>query len=135
MTLKNLQSICLSMVWLVALATMVAAAEHTKDPLPTVKKSVAEKMAVLVDVREKSEWDQGHIAGAERVSLSEPRQGINPDSLQKQLPRNRIVYTYCAVGKRSLQAAEILQKQGYDVRPLKAGYTDLLQAGFPKAEK
>ena len=117
------------------LGVVADALEHTPDPLPTVKKSVAEKTAVLVDVREKREWDQGHIAGAEFVALSELRQGIKPDALQKKLPKDRIVYTYCAVGKRALVAAEILQKQGYDVRPLKAGYADLLRAGFPKGDK
>ena len=35
----------------------------------------------------------------------------------------------------ALTAADLLKKQGYDVRPLKDGYKDLLKAGFPKAEK
>lgn len=135
MTLINLRCACLLFACLVASSRHIQAAGHTKDSLPMVKKNIAEKVAVLVDVREKSEWDRGHIAGAELLPLSELRQGIKPDSLQKALPKDRIIYTHCAVGKRSLIAAEILQKQGYDVRPLKAGYTDLLQAGFPQEEK
>ena len=132
---KNLPSATLLIIVSVTLALAAPAAEHTQDPLPAVKKNVSEKTAVLVDVREQREWDQGHIAGAEFVALSELRRGIDPDSLQKRLAKDRIIYTYCAVGKRALIAAEILQKQGYDVRPLKAGYTDLLQAGFAKAAK
>ena len=111
------------------------AAEHTKDSLQTVKANVANEKAVLVDVREKSEWDRGHVSGAVFLPLSELNSGTTAAALQKQLPKGRIVYTHCAVGKRSLTAAEILQKHGYDVRPLKAGYADLLKAGFEKAEK
>jgi phage shock protein E len=109
------------------------AAEHTKDSLKTVKKNVDEEKAVLLDVREKSEWDDGHVAGAVLLPLSDLKKGMTPESLQKKLPKDRIVYTHCAVGKRSLTAADLLSKQGYDVRPLKAGYRELLEAGFKKA--
>ena len=111
------------------------AAEHTKDSLQVVKENVTSDKAVLVDVREKSEWDRGHVSGAAFLPLSELNSGITAAELQKRLPKGRIVYTHCAVGKRSLTAAEILEKHGYDVRPLKAGYVDLLKAGFEKAEK
>lgn len=111
------------------------AAEYTKDSLQVVKKSIADEKAVLVDVREMSEWDRGHISGAEFFPLSELSNGVTLKSLQKRLPNDRILYTHCAIGKRSATAAEILRKHGYDVRPLKAGYSDLLKAGFQKAEK
>jgi phage shock protein E len=48
--------------------------------------------------------------------------------------RRFILYTHCVVGKRSVMAAQILRKYGYDVRPLKAGYRELLEAGFKKAD-
>jgi len=37
------------------------------------------------------------------------------------------------MGARALKAANILEKSGYKVRPLKAGYGDLVKAGFEKA--
>lgn len=126
----GLAAVCMSVMVLSA-----EAGEHTKDSLTTVKENVDQKKALLVDVRETSEWDKGHIAGAVFLPLSELKNGINAESLQKKLPKDRIIYTHCVVGKRSLTAGDILQKHGYDVRPLKAGYTDLLQAGFKKAEK
>ena len=46
--------------------------------------------------------------------------------------KEKIVYTYCAVGVRSLKAGQILNKLGYDVRPLKPGFDELVAAGFPK---
>jgi phage shock protein E len=120
---------------LVCLTAGLSAAEPTKDSLPTVKKSVAEEDAILVDVREKKEWDEGHISGAVFLPLSELRNGITAEALAKRLPAERIIYTHCAVGVRSCTAADLLKKHGYDVRPLKPGYKDLLAAGFQKAEK
>ena len=37
------------------------AAEHTKDSLETVKERLKDKSAVLLDVREQKEWDEGHL--------------------------------------------------------------------------
>jgi rhodanese-related sulfurtransferase len=51
----------------------------------------------------------------------------------KLLPKDKIVYCHCRSGGRVLPATDILKELGYDVRPLKAGYSQLLEAGFPKA--
>ena len=108
------------------------AAEHTKDSLAVVKQKLADKSAVLVDVREQAEWDTGHLDAAILLPLSGLQKGT--DSSQK-LMKGKIVYTHCKAGIRSVAAGEILSKQGYDVRPLKAGYQDLLDAGFAPAKK
>ena len=110
-------------------------AAHTKDSLAEVKKNVESGKAVLLDVREQSEWDAGHVQGAILI----PRSKLMVDSelagLLKQLPKDKIIYAHCRAGGRALACGEILKKQGYDVRPLKPGYDDLIQAGFQKAEK
>ena len=108
------------------------AAEHTKDSLEVVKKKLADKEAVLVDVREQSEWNAGHLDAAVLLPLSSLQK--NADAA-KNLPKGKIVYTHCKAGVRSVTAGEILKRQGYDVRPLKAGYKDLLDAGFAPAKK
>ncbi len=110
------------------------AAAPTKDTLATVKMRVTEEEAVLVDVREQREWDAGHVQGAVFLPLSELRRGLSADELARRLPKDRIVYTHCAVGIRSCTAADFLLKHGYDVRPLKPGYMDLIAAGFLKAQ-
>lgn len=124
----------LALVCVAAIAGTSAAADPTKDSLSTVRKNVTDKKAVLVDVRELSEWNRGHISGAIFLPLSELKDGIGEEALAKRLPNERIVYTYCAVGVRSCTAADVLVKHGYDVRPLKPGYKDLLAAGFKRAE-
>jgi phage shock protein E len=125
------------LVMLVLLASVallgaeLPAAEHTKDALDVVKKNIADNKAVLVDVREQAEWDEGHLDGAVLVPLSQLKEGKQSNAI----PKGRIVYAHCASGKRCLKAAELLEKQGFEVRPLKAGYMDLLKAGFEKAKE
>lgn len=113
--------------------------EHTKDSLETVKAGLAKKEAVLADVREKGEWEEGHLQGAVFLPLSWLKEGAKDEQfaakLAEKLPPKTVVYTHCAVGKRSLSAAALLKKYGYDVRPLKQGYDDLRDAGFPPASK
>lgn len=102
----------------------------TTDSLETVQQHVATERAVLVDVREVIEWQQGAIAGAVLLPLSELGNGLDREALAERLPADRIVYTYCAAGVRSCIAADFLAPAGYDVRPLSPGYRDLVAAGF-----
>ena len=111
--------------------------EHTKDTLDQVKAAMAKKDAVIVDCREKSEWDEGHLDGALFVPLSWLREESKgdkfADKLGEKLPK-KILYIHCKSGKRALTAASMLRKQGYDARALKAGFDDLRQAGFTVAK-
>jgi rhodanese-related sulfurtransferase len=123
---------------LITFAALQDPIEHTKDSLDLVKAAMAKKEAVLVDVREKSELDDGHIDGALLVPLSWLREESKGDKfadrLAEKLPAKTILYVHCRSGKRSLTAASMLRKQGYDARPLKAGFDDLRQAGFSVAK-
>jgi rhodanese-related sulfurtransferase len=127
---------------LAAVVFLVAASQeidHTKDSLDAVKAALAKKDAVLVDVREKGEWDQGHLAGAVFLPLSWLKAESKGDQLAEhaaeRLPANKVLYLHCRSGGRVIPAAGILKKAGYDVRPLKQGFDDLKDAGFPVAEK
>lgn len=119
-------------VFLVLFTSISFAVEHTKDSLVTIKKNIESKKAVLVDVREKSEWDAGHIKGAIFLPLSSLRDGITAAE-RKQLPQNKIIYFHCAVGYRAKVAANLMEKYNDKVRPVKAGYEELISGGFPKA--
>ncbi len=83
--------------------------------------------AAIVDVREASEWEQGHLPGASHVSKSYIEQqieGIAPD-------RDQPVVLYCAGGVRSLFAAQTLADMGYtDVVSVKGGFQAWKSAGF-----
>ena len=114
------------------LCSHIHAAELSNDPLPTVQENLATHKAVLVDVREPGEWKEGHVEGAISLPLSSLKKG-DTNALEQQLPKDKIVYTHCVMGVRALKAAKILEKLGYNVRPLNAGYEDLVKAGFAKA--
>ena len=108
-----------------------AIAEHTKDSLDVVKQAVAQQKAVIVDVREPDEWQEGHIADASLLPLSAIERGVPPQELATILPKDKIIYCYCLAGGRCMEAADRLKPLGYDVRALKPGYPQLVKAGFP----
>ncbi len=109
--------------------TSLQAAEHTKDTLETIQKATVAKEAILLDVREEDEWKAGHVKGATFLPLSKLKES-DQASVLKKLPKDKVIYTHCRAGRRSVAAAELLEKWGYDVRPLKPGYEDLVKFGF-----
>ena len=65
---------------------------------------------VLVDVREKYEWNDGHIPGAVHV----PR-GFLELQIEEAVPdKSKTVVLYCAGGVRSLMAGQTLKQMGYE---------------------
>src|SRR5438034_9326580 len=68
--------------------------------------------AVIVDVRDKDEWDEGHIPGAMHMS----RGTIELDIEEKVPETNAMIICHCGGGGRSALAAESLQKMGYKNR-------------------
>ncbi len=125
---------CLTFAIALALSSQALAANPTQQSLAEVKKAVDGQKAVLVDVREKREWDSGHIEDAILLPLSELRGEVDAERLKAKLPSDKILYTHCVIGKRALTVANILEKHGYKVYSLKPGYKELREAGFTKAK-
>jgi molybdopterin/thiamine biosynthesis adenylyltransferase/rhodanese-related sulfurtransferase len=83
--------------------------------------------ATIVDVRESSEWEQGHIPGAHHVSKSYIEQQIEAAAPDRDAP----VILYCAGGVRSLFAAQTLADMGYsDVASMSGGFQAWKGAGL-----
>lgn len=74
-----------------------------------------EDQAILLDVREESEWEAGHAPMATLIPLAEL-----PDHLD-ELPRDRLIICACRSGGRSLRAATFLLEQGFDTVNLTGG--------------
>ncbi len=82
---------------------------------------------VLVDVREKHEWNEGYIPGAVHV----PR-GHLESKIEEVVPdKSKKVVLYCAGGTRSLMAGNTLQQMGYDdVVSMAGGFGQWKGSGF-----
>lgn len=83
--------------------------------------------AALIDVREESEWEQGHLPGAQHISKSYIEQQIEGAVAD----RDAQVILYCAGGIRSLFAAQTLAEMGYtDVASMSGGFQSWKGAGL-----
>lgn len=108
---------------------------HTDDSLEKVMEMVKEKKAVLVDVRSIPEWDQGHVKDAIFLPYRDLQDKLKEKDVKEKIPKDMIVYTYCAVGYRASRAGKIIAKYGFEVRPLKPGYEQLVKAGLESEKK
>jgi phage shock protein E len=130
------RSLLLAAIVGLASSMPVFAQEHTTDSLDVVKAQTDKGEAVLLDVRELDEWNKGHVEGAKHLPFrSKIQQGITKEELEKVVPTGKVIYTHCGMGRRALAAAKELKKHGYDVRPLKPGYEDLIKEHFKQAKK
>ena len=91
---------------------------------------------VLLDVREPSEWEQGHIPGAVLAPrgmlewYADPASPVAKSELTTN-PDARII-VQCASGGRSLLAAQTLKKMGYtNVVNMAGGFNEWIKQGFP----
>ncbi|MAD25378.1 MAG: sulfurtransferase [Verrucomicrobiales bacterium] len=81
--------------------------------------------AILMDVREDKEWENGHTI--EAIHLSK---GLLERDIESVVPdKSSEVIMYCGGGYRSVLTAEIAQKMGYtNVYSLVGGYKALIEA-------
>ena len=84
--------------------------------------------AVIVDVREKDEWDDEHIPDAVHTS-----RGMLELEVEDKFPnRNTTIICHCGGGERSALGAESLQKMGYkNVRSMAGGFKAWKAAELP----
>jgi rhodanese-related sulfurtransferase len=83
----------------------------------------------LIDVREDSEWQAGHAAGAVHIG-----RGILEWEIEAAVPRKEAsIVLYCQGGARSALAADTLQRMGYtNVVSLAGGFGGYQAAGLPQ---
>jgi rhodanese-related sulfurtransferase len=83
---------------------------------------------MLVDTREESEWNAGHVAGAIHMS-----KGIIERDIETKVPdKSTRLVLYCGGGFRSALVADNLQKMGYqDAISLDGGWRALKESGLP----
>src|SRR5262245_29273875 len=83
---------------------------------------------VLLDVREKDEWDEGHLPGAVFLPRGFLEVKVEKTITDKETP----IIVYCAGGVRSALATKSLQQLGYsDVVSMAGGYGEWKNNGLP----
>lgn len=92
------------------------------------KKELKTDTVQLLDVRTPEEFAEGHIAGAINIDVqSDDFQQLAEKELSKDSP----IYVYCRSGRRSLTAARILDRLGYNVVNLNGGIIKWKEEGLP----
>jgi rhodanese-related sulfurtransferase len=86
------------------------------------------RKAAVIDVREESEWNAGHIRGAEHLG-----KGIIERDIEALVPdKNSEIILYCGGGFRSALSADNLQKMGYaNVYSMAGGWRAWQESGAP----
>lgn len=84
-------------------------------------KSLVNEGAVIVDVRTKAEYQQGHIKGSLNVPLN------NLSNHYSSLKKHKKIITCCASGMRSAQAKSILKSNGFEEVHNGGGWASLNQ--------
>jgi rhodanese-related sulfurtransferase len=87
--------------------------------------------AILLDVREDHEWQNGHAVQAQHLG-----KGILERDLEKLVPdAGAEIIMYCGGGFRSALTCDAAQKMGYkNVSSLIGGYKGLVAAGWTMAK-
>ena len=84
--------------------------------------------ALLIDVRDPDEWEEGHIPGAKNFSRGTVELEIEEAAPDLSTP----IITHCGGGGRSALAAESLQRMGYkNVKSMAGGFKAWKAAGLP----
>jgi len=115
-------------ILLLVLTATIASAGGVKDITSAEAKKLMDKSknAYLLDVRTADERRQGYIPGSVLIPI---------DMLEKrhnEIPKNRPVIVYCAVGSRSRSVAQALARNGYaEVYNMKDGIFGWYKNGLP----
>lgn len=109
------------------------AREYPVETIPAVNaKELRERLdeVMLIDVRQRSEWDEGHIPGAFHF------EGGRTAWEELPFPHDRPLAIQCSSGNRSMSVASVLRRRGYrDVIQVEGGITKWKMHGFPVTQE
>lgn len=130
------------MVGLMAAAIVLGGCGASNPPAPAAQAglpnlpdnvSVSQTKALLgwpdvliLDVREQSEYDQGHIPGVKLIPTGEVANRLS------EIPKDKPVIVTCRSGNRSSTITKYLREQGYtNVHNMEGGIVAWQGAGYP----
>jgi len=110
----------------VNLAGMIAANVVRGDTNLAQWEDVNSTDALILDVREPSEFKKGHLENAIHIPLHDLRTRMG------ELPRDREIWVYCRSGQRSYYASRTLTQFGFNAKNITGGFLTNLLRKTPK---
>lgn len=121
-----MKRVILILVLMVAAVTQVWAAEKNISAREAKALLDKDKSIYLLDVRTPQEYSQGKLAGSVLIPIGEFERRV------REVPKNKTIVVYCAVGSRSKPVASFLAQQGYkDVYNVTDGIVGWYRNGYP----
>ena len=104
--------------------TAIPSGYYTVSSVDALKKALTNPQTLLIDVREKSEYQSGYIPSAINIPLRTLSQNLD------QISRDRPVILSCSTGYRSAIGMTTLHLLGYEnVKGFPASFMDWKNAG------
>jgi NADPH-dependent 2,4-dienoyl-CoA reductase/sulfur reductase-like enzyme/rhodanese-related sulfurtransferase len=114
----------------VNLAGMIAANTLRGDAPVAHWPDAESSQPYVLDVRDPEEFALGHAEGATNIPLPSLRKRMG------EVPQNKEILVYCAVGQRSYYASRALRLNGFPVKNISGGFTNYhAETGKPAPEK
>ena len=118
--------VCFFLLALLIAAPLMAAEPKNLSSVQLQAVLARDKNIFLLDVRTPEEYGQAHLRGARLIPLAELGKRL------REVPRDRPLLVYCAVGARSATAAKKLAGQGdRDIYQMSDGLVGWYKNGFP----
>ena len=91
-----------------------------------LSESLRNEDTLVIDVRGRTEWDAGHVAGARNIPLGYLAERV------ADLPKTTPIIVHCQSGARSAIAASVLETSGFGtVANVTGGFSAWAAAGYP----
>mmetsp|Transcript_23098 Transcript_23098/g.37613 ORF Transcript_23098/g.37613 Transcript_23098/m.37613 type:complete len:166 (+) Transcript_23098:14-511(+) len=87
-----------------------------------------DRCGVVIDVREKYEWDAGHVSCATRLQIQKNPLNWRQEILDLAGSKDTFIVAYCAAGVRAQSAVDMLVHEGYTDVLNGGGYTTQLES-------
>ena len=126
--MHNLKTVIV-LITLLACATLAIAAVARSIPPQEAFALLKERRNIyLLDVRTQQEYHQAHLVDAHLIPIDQVERRV------AELPKDRPILVYCAVGSRSAQVFNYLARRGFvEVYNLDGGIYAWAQRGYPVA--
>lgn len=125
----------LSAMWVVTLGAIILYHQRTGSKAVGPQQAVMlinRQDAIVLDVREKKEFETGHIVDAINIPLAKLKQRVTELKKHKEKP----VVVVCKMGQHSGEAAKTLQEEGHvEVFKLAGGLTEWKAQSLPLIQK